>query len=400
MKLQLTTGGKDCLLHALEPGGTPPVFTSIKYGNGEDAGLDATTLTNIQAEMEITVLNREEGSEFVTLEGTIDNTDESCGIEQSFRANEIGVFVRDTDSNDESAEILFAYAHVEDDEAVFIPASQDYTFEMTDNVMVYVGEVENVTAIIAQSMTTATKAELNQHTGDKNNPHEVTAEQVGLGNVPNVTTDGQTPTVGGLETELEEQTLLTETSLTAGDNLTTIVSKTAYAIRWLISHITNKSNPHGVTASQVGAAATSHKHSASDIASGVLSVQRGGTGASSIDQFVAQIATGVANLYQTGSYTGNGNTGSGNPITISYRKKPKFIIVQPVDGTSGTDEGFLCLADVTTLYSGGFNDDVGNGSSDLHFTWGSTSVSWYGTSSYAYRHCNKSGTLYRYLIVY
>lgn len=50
----------------------------------------------------------------------------------------------------------------------------------------------------------------------------------------------------------------------------------------LTTHINNKSNPHGVTASQIGAAASAHKHAAGDITSGTLAVARGGTGVTSV----------------------------------------------------------------------------------------------------------------------
>lgn len=50
-----------------------------------------------------------------------------------------------------------------------------------------------------------------------------------------------------------------------------------------ISHISNTSNPHKVTCSQVGAAASTHNHSAGNITSGTLGVARGGTGATSAE---------------------------------------------------------------------------------------------------------------------
>ena len=49
------------------------------------------------------------------------------------------------------------------------------------------------------------------------------------------------------------------------------------------NHIADKNNPHGVTAAQVGAAASSHTHSAGNITSGTLPVSRGGTGNTSVD---------------------------------------------------------------------------------------------------------------------
>ena len=75
------------------------------------------------------------------------------------------------------------------------------------------------------------------------NPHKVTASDVGLGNVPNVATNDQTPTYSMAETITE---------LSSGEKLSVAFGKTSKAIKDLISHIANKSNPHGVTASQVG----------------------------------------------------------------------------------------------------------------------------------------------------
>lgn len=47
----------------------------------------------------------------------------------------------------------------------------------------------------------------------------------------------------------------------------------------LDTHTGNKNNPHNVTREQIGAAAAEHTHSANDINSGILPVARGGTGA-------------------------------------------------------------------------------------------------------------------------
>lgn len=85
---------------------------------------------------------------------------------------------------------------------------------------------------------------IESHINTSNNPHNVTKEQVGLGNVPNVVTDDQTPTF---------DTASTLENITSGEKLSSIFGKIAKAIADLISHIGNKSNPHSVTATQVGA---------------------------------------------------------------------------------------------------------------------------------------------------
>ena len=82
------------------------------------------------------------------------------------------------------------------------------------------------------------------HKNDNSNPHGVTAAQVGLGNVPNKATNDLTPTY-------TESSALE--NLKSGERLAIAFGKIAKAISSLISHLTNKSNPHSVTASQVGA---------------------------------------------------------------------------------------------------------------------------------------------------
>ena len=75
------------------------------------------------------------------------------------------------------------------------------------------------------------------------NPHNVTKSDVGLSNVPNVTTNDQTPT-------FTESTTLTK--LTSGEKLSVAFGKISKSITDLINHIANKNNPHEVTKTQVG----------------------------------------------------------------------------------------------------------------------------------------------------
>ena len=84
---------------------------------------------------------------------------------------------------------------------------------------------------------------ISNHLADQSNPHAVTKAQVGLGLVPNVTTNDQTPTYTVATTLIK---------LTSGEKLSTAFGKIAKAIVDLIAHIANKSNPHEVTKAQVG----------------------------------------------------------------------------------------------------------------------------------------------------
>jgi hypothetical protein len=90
------------------------------------------------------------------------------------------------------------------------------------------------------AMNAGPSSALNIHKLDYTNPHQVTAAQVGLGNVQNYATAGSTDTLAGTAT-----------------NLYVTPSGLAYAISQgvgaaLTTHTTNTNNPHGTTATQVG----------------------------------------------------------------------------------------------------------------------------------------------------
>lgn len=117
----------------------------------------------------------------------------------------------------------------------------------------------------ANRYTDKTTKPLCEHAESKDNPHNVTAEQVGLGNVPNKSTNDLQPTYAEAEVLAP---------LTSGERLAAAFGKIAKAISTLISHIGNKANPHGVTPAQIGAAAATHTHDASAITKGTLASER------------------------------------------------------------------------------------------------------------------------------
>ena len=86
-------------------------------------------------------------------------------------------------------------------------------------------------------------SDLISHIGNKSNPHAVTKTQVGLGNVPNVATNDQTPTYSAASTLA---------TLTSGEKLNISLGKVMKAISVLMAHVEDKNNPHGITADQIG----------------------------------------------------------------------------------------------------------------------------------------------------
>lgn len=381
MKLNLTTLGKDMVLQCME-GGFTMVFCSIVIGNGDDAGSENSSVSNPLLEIPISNIERE--NDYVTLTGVFNNN----GVADRFRAKEIGVYAEYEDYSGGTVKSLFAYGYVPDDEADIIPANTDYVLETTEQVQVFVGAIENLSAIINDSMVTVSKVEFDAHANNTKNPHRVTAEQIGLGNVPNAAPGDMT-----VEYETSEEVA----PLTSGENFRSALGKIAAAVLSFISHL-KASNPHNVTAAQVGAAKSTHYHNASQINAGTLSPARGGTGTTSLANLRTLLEMEGAAGIVTGSYTGKGTYGSSNKTSLTFASAPKLLVVMPVSNTSHADYGgFVVLNGVQALRAGGLSDDVSNSESQLQFTWGKT-VSWYNTSN-SYFQQNASGWTYTYFAI-
>lgn len=273
MALKLTPSGTDLLLRAIA-GEVNIKFTAIQLGNGADAGKSAAALSNPLLAAEIS--SYEVGDIFVTLRTTFSNSQVSA----SFRATEVGVLAHDPDTADGT--LLYAYQYTPEGESDYIPASTDKVMETQMDVLVYIGDAENVTASISQSLVYASRADLEAHVKNMDNPHKVTKEQVGLGNVPNAATNDLTPTYTKASALVE---------MKSGEKLSIAFGKLAKSVSSLIAHMKDGENPHKVTADQVGAAKSSHKHSTNDLTSGVLGVARGGTGVTGYDKLKEKIGS-------------------------------------------------------------------------------------------------------------
>ena len=276
MALKLTPSGTDLLLRAIA-GEVNIKFTAIQLGNGADAGKSAAALSNPLLTAEIS--SYEVGDVFVTLRTTFSNSQVSA----SFRATEVGVLAHDPDTEDGT--LLYAYQYTPEGESDYIPASADKVLETQMDVLVYIGDAENVTASISQRLVYASRADLEAHVKNTDNPHKVTKEQVGLGNVPNAATNDLTPTY------TEASALV---GMKSGEKLSIAFGKIAKSVSSLIAHMKDGKNPHKVTAEQVGAAAASHKHSTNDLTGGVLGVARGGTGVTGYDKLLDKL--GLSNV--------------------------------------------------------------------------------------------------------
>ncbi len=395
MKINVTTLGVEMILHCLE-GGPSLQFASLVLGNGTDAGASASEMSNPLQTIPISAIDREEGSEFVKLTGILNN----ANVNERFRATELGVMAVDPDHEGEY--ILFAYGYTPEEEASVIPSATDYAFETTQNVFVYVGKTEDVTAIVSESVATISRAEFQQHTGDNRNPHKVSAEQIGLGNVPNVATDNQTPTIEylglpytGKYTDFTGLNL-DEMDPANGEQLRTILGKMASVIKEALRHMANTSNPHNTRYSQSGAAASSHNHSASNITSGTLPAARGGTGVTSTSA-LATLLSSYFSFPVFGTFTGDGSV----KRKIELPFTPSAVLVANDMGMFGDDIQGTCGGiaigssgvagyNCSTTYASAWHDSY----TALMITTNGFYVNY--SASYKVR-TNTSGRSYRYI---
>ncbi len=271
MTPKLTAAGKNLLLRALA--GESIVFTKMQIGNGtEQDPVDATGLVNPIITAEIAKIVT--GTEYVTLTAQFTN----AAITSGFRVTEAGFFAKDPD--DGAQEILYAIGNEDESSADFVPGKDSRLLEMQLDALIFIGDAENVSAAISSSLVYASKDDFDKHTDNKSNPHKVTKQQIGLGNVPNLAPSDMTIT-------------FTDTAvfsnIQSGEKTSTLFGKIKLAISKLMGHLSNTDNPHKVTVAQIGAAAKAHTHNAQDINAGILPLLRGGTGADNAEEACANL---------------------------------------------------------------------------------------------------------------
>lgn len=390
---KLTEAGKSLQIRAL--GGEKITFTRFKIGNGEISGTDVSNLTDLVNPLVSFAIksidNKTTG--YVKLTGSFDSTD----ITNDFRWRELGIFCEGektalfngngstktftltdkpiavnsvkvggtavTVSSYNSStgvvtltaapvagsqnvainytdgdEKLYAYTNDGNNAGMLKANSTDVVSEQTVALIIAVGETANVTAIISESVLYAKKTDFENHTAAKN-PHGTTKSDIGLGNVPNVSTNDQTVTYSVPAANGE---------LVSGEKMSTAFGKIAKAVKSLIAHISDKNNPHGIEASDIGAADEEHSHSAADISSGTLSVLRGGTGKSSWIKNGIPFAKGTNELSQisvpaVASYLVQKNDSfTWIPADKVGRKTTRYVVGTSTNGWTAETCDYLC----------------------------------------------------------
>ena len=190
-----------------------------------------------------------------------------------------------------------------------------------------------------------------------------------------------------------------------------------------IDDTTISSLPTAEQVEEAIASASKHEHSADDITDGILSVERGGTGATSLHGGaslmrglfgggvvstgnIAVIGSGygsgghipIKNLpavlgavnVEAGSYVGTGVGGQSSPCTLTFGFEPKFVIVQAGGGIKeNTNGGGLTNG---FIWSNGLNS-WGN----INFETSGKTVHWYSLNSST--QLNMASTEYYYFAI-
>lgn len=284
----ITNAGIELLKNALS-GGTITV-TAIKSGAGK---VDVSALKSQTAVSSIkqsgTVQGVTKTNETIKIGVLFSN----AGLSAGYSMTQLGIYAKGSTGS----EVLFAISQSITGKEVPAESAMP-SWSLVHNFYIKLNNDVKMTATVDpegyvtfETMQTA----LNTHTGNKSNPHSVTKSQVGLGNVPNVATNDQTPTYS------DTTTLVT---LSSGEKISIAFAKIKLAITTLINHLANKSNPHGVTKSQVGLGNVENKSSATirgELTKGNVTTALGFTPANQTDMTNAQDAITQLNSEIAGS---------------------------------------------------------------------------------------------------
>ena len=264
-----------------------------------------------------------QGTDYVTLIGTYSN----ANVAETFHWTETGIYAK----GDNNIEILYAYCNTGEHYDTIFSNSSGRTESSTISINVLIADAEDVTAIIGENAVYATKEQLKSHIDDRTNPHGVTAEQLGLGNVLNLAPDN-------MPVEFEAASALAEPE--SGETLATLFAKIKKAVNNLIAHL-RADNPHSITPSKINAAPASHTHSTDAITTGTLAISRGGTGVGSLDALATQLQP-YFKPPTMGGFVGNGATK--RKISLSFTPSAVLLFDSRGRATDGSYVyGGLCI---------------------------------------------------------
>lgn len=332
-------GYEICQAHFFR-GGTITI-DSVKIGKGLCLTEPSSLETVIDFAMEADIVKYSLDEKNISLFFTIENS----ALTEGFEFREYGIMATYHDTNGNTKSGLYAYAYDDSETPDVVPkfTGQNSFYKAKHNVSISVGSTDNVTVNLKEFTDFTPQDVFDDHANNEDNPHKVTAEQIGLELVPNVATNDQTPTF----TEAANLD-----NIISGEKLSSIFGKIKKAIGEFITH-KNAKNPHGTTATDIGAAESSHSHSAANITSGTLAIARGGTGGTTAS--AARTNLGINALTQNKVYTSKSISFTENQyvtttIAISKITGYKAVAIaawQILSDGSGSSDRYITLNNIT-----------------------------------------------------
>lgn len=264
-KLKLTNRGLT-LLTNVQAGEDDLIFTRISIGDGELSTPMASLSALVSPKVNINITEgKHVGTATYQIGGFFSNNDTAIG----FWWREVGVFAKGKDGT----EILYAYSNA-GDAGDYIPTGNDERVEKYIYLSLSIGNAENVTVEVTANDTFILKSDIGEVGGvvplnsskkiDVTYLPDINSSYVGLGNVPNVSTNDQTPTYSEA---------LTLTNIVSGEKLGIAFGKIKKAITDLIAHIAD-STKHITAAERTtwnGKAQTNHASTATTYGVGTAS---------------------------------------------------------------------------------------------------------------------------------
>jgi hypothetical protein len=315
---KLTNNGK--AMHIKSVFGDSIKFTKVAFGSGAkpDDFAQMNELNNVVVSVPFVSYDDTTNQNILNLKWELDTSE----ISNSFTWSEYGLYAEDKDGN----EFLYAYAY--DDTPITIDKIEQGVVSLyVGYVTVSITDTDNITVELGE-YDTVTVNQFKAHTENANNPHNVTAEQVGLGKVENVSSSDAVPKF----TEANRFE-----NISSGDKTSTLWGKVKKAISTLSNHLLDKNNPHNVIWRQIFSSSNE-----------ALPVEYGGTGGNT-----GIIKSDVNYDYTIAQYQ------SGGRISLTLEKGVWIVIgsVGPIFGTNFDGNIYLSIGSDSNENAYGEHED-------------------------------------------
>lgn len=211
MKLYLTNAGQELLYKA--QGGKILKFTRFGLGDGELNSQAIQTLTSLIGEKMSSKLTK---VDVKTNKVVVGMSFTNAELTEGFYFKELGLFAEDPDT---AEEILYMYANF-GETSDYIDANTGKTIEENLDVEIYISDIDNITAVIDNSLVYATQRELTELDNKK------VDKEAGKGLSTNDYTTAEKTKLSGIQAGAQQNTITSVNGQTGAVNIS-IPSKTS-----------------------------------------------------------------------------------------------------------------------------------------------------------------------------